>query len=104
MKQPFLKHITTFLFLVAFLIPRIVDIHAFDHLSGDDDLIACELCDSISHTQELDLFLGTLSYTTEAPLNIPNAYVPYSIYHSPLAKIATPTTVYNKPPPIFLLG
>ncbi len=104
MQQPLVKHISTFLFLVAFLIPRIADLHAFDHLSGNDDSISCELCDITSHTQQLDLFIGDTSYIEEQPLNMPSPYVTYSFYNSPLAKIVSPTTVYNKPPPFLFLG
>ncbi len=104
MQQPLIKHITTFLFLVAFLIPRIVDIHVFDHLSDEDEPISCELCDSISHMQEFDLYFDFVTYDDDQILNRPSLFVIHTYYNSPIAKIATPTTIYNKPPPCALLG
>jgi len=104
MQQPLDKHITTFLFLVAFLFPRIADVHVFDHLLEGDEPISCELCDITSHTQQIDLFFGDSFYTEEEPINKLSTHVIYSFYNSPLAKIVSPTFVYNKPPPFIMFG
>jgi len=103
MRQPLIKYITSIIFLVAFLLPRVIDLHALEHLSEhDDEPISCELCDISSHTQQLDLYFGDTSYIEKELSYIPNSYIAYHFYNSPLAKIVSPTTVYNKPPPIML--
>ncbi len=100
MQRPLSKYFTTFLFLVAFLAPRVADLHAFDHLSDEDVPISCERCDITCHSQQFDLYLEDGSYYEEQPTNSPSEEIICGIYNSPLAKIATPTSVYNKPPPL----
>ena len=100
MQRPLSKYFTTFLFLVAFLLPRVADFHAFEHLSDDDVPISCERCDITSHSQQFDLYLNGVSYYEEQPIVTPSERIISEIYNSPLAKIATPTSVYNKPPPL----
>ena len=104
MQQPFVKYISTFLFLAAFLVPRFADLHALEHLSGDDDTTSCELCDIAVHNQHLDLFLGDITCTKEIAHNLPSTHIVQSLYNSPLASIVTPTSVYNKPPPTIIFG
>jgi len=104
MQRPLYKHITTFLFLVAFLLPRVANVHAWEHLSDDDETIACELCDITTQSQEVDLFLEVVTYDDTSSLNTPNTFIVNTYYNSPLDKIATPTSVYNKPPPQAILG
>jgi hypothetical protein len=100
MQRPLRSYFTALLFLVAFLVPRVADLHAFDHLSDDDVPVSCERCDITSHSQKSDLYLGDFSYYEELTLNRPSEQSISRIYTSPLAKIATPTSVYNKPPPL----
>jgi hypothetical protein len=100
MQRPLRKYFTAILFLVAFLLPRVADLHAFVHLSDDDVPVSCERCDITSHSQQFDLYLEDVPYSEEQPINSPSEQIISGIYNSPLAKIATPTSVYNKPPPL----
>jgi len=104
MQRPLHKHITTFLFLVTFLLPRIVDIHALNHLFGDDETISCELCDIASNSQQFDLFIDVVSYDDGYLLNTISSIVIDAHYNTPLDKIVSPTSVYNKPPPYVIFG
>ena len=104
MKQPLFKHITAILFLVAFLAPRIADVHALDHLSEEDELLSCELCDITSNSQEFDLFLDLASQEDFKIMNKPSSFIVNSQYDCPLEKIVSPTSVYNKPPPSLIVG
>lgn len=88
------------LFALAFLMPRAINLHAFEHFSGDEDPISCEVCDIIVHTHHIDLSLDDLTSFEIIELQIPSLPVSVSTYETPLYKIATPTTVYNKPPPV----
>jgi hypothetical protein len=100
MQRPLRKYFTALLFLVAFLLPRVADLHAFDHVSDDDVPVSCERCDITSHSQKSDLYLGDLPSYEVQIRNRPSEQNISGIYNSPLAKIATPTSVYNKPPPL----
>ncbi len=104
MQRSFNKHITTFLFLVAFLLPRVVDMHALEHFLDDNETVSCELCDIAPNSQQFDLFLNGVSYDDKQFLNTPSSFVVDLQYNSPLDKIVSPTSVYNKPPPISILG
>lgn len=103
MQRAVFKHITTLLFLVAFLVPRVVELHAFEHISDNEDQVTCELCDITTQVQEQELTFGQVSHTYQILSPSPSDYVITSSYGSPVAYIVTPTVVYNKPPP-FLLG
>lgn len=100
MRHPLIKHISTLVFLAAFLVPRVADLHALDHAFGDDDSISCELCDIALHSSEFDLYLANASYDDSPAINLPSRRIKGCSYNSPIAKIATPTTIYNKPPPM----
>ena len=104
MPQSFSKYITTFLFLVAFLVPRIADIHALEHLQDDDEGVSCDLCDITSYSQQFDLFLDVAAYYDNRPLNAISCLVVYGYFNSPLDKIVSPTSIYNKPPPHLIIG
>lgn len=100
MRRSWVKHISTLLFLVAFLLPRVVDVHALDHLSDEDDAISCELCDITAHSSQFDFHPGEISYEeNQEVFNKPSSHIVYSFYNSPVSKIVSPITVYNKPPP-----
>jgi hypothetical protein len=101
MQQSVLKNITAFLFLVAFLAPRVANLHALDHLSEGEDTISCELCDITLQSQQLDLHTGDALYEDIQITKSPSAYIANSFYNSPTASIVSPLTVYNKPPPTF---
>jgi len=92
------------LFLAAFLVPRVADLHSFEHLLGDEDTTTCELCDIASHSHELDVFINDTSVKEQPISSTPSKEVIPSLYDSPLAMIATPTWVYNKPPPVAAIG
>lgn len=100
MQHPLVKHISTLLFLAAFLVPRVVDLHAFDHALGDEDAISCELCDIALLSSELDAQLPSTSYDDSYLNTLPSSKLASYSYNSPIAIIATPITVYNKPPPV----
>ncbi|UZO80708.1 hypothetical protein NBT05_17415 [Aquimarina sp. ERC-38] len=100
MQRPISIYISTFLFLVTFLAPRVANLHALDHFSDDEDSISCELCDITSSSQQFDLYLGHTPSQTDYILNYPSPYVVDSFYNSPTAKIASPSSIYNKPPPV----
>ena len=104
MRLPLFKNIITLLFLVAFLAPRVVDLHALEHTASDDEPVSCELCDITAHSQSFDLFVDCPSYEDVEPVNRPSTFVVSTQYNSPLDKIVTPTSVYNKPPPKPFLG
>jgi len=101
MQRPLRKHITSLLFLAAFLIPRVAELHVLEHLSEEEEAISCELCDIVSPSQQLDLSTVAVSYEQKQLIPHPSEHIVYGMYHSPLAKIFSPTSVYNKPPPRF---
>ncbi|MEO0528437.1 MAG: hypothetical protein AAFZ89_14485 [Bacteroidota bacterium] len=104
MQRSLIKYSTTFLFLVAFLVPRVADLHVLDHLSEDDGAVSCELCHITYISEQFDLYLGHATYDEQQPISGSITYLLYSGYNSPLAKIVSPTSVYNKPPPHISFG
>ncbi len=100
MHQRVITHIITLLFTVAFLVPRVANLHAMNHLSGDDDSISCEICDAISVSNQFDLITGDIFHFENNLQNIPSSFIVYTQYSTPIEKIASPISIYNKPPPI----
>ena len=100
MHKPVLTHIITLLFSAAFLVPRVANLHALDHLSDDDTYISCELCDISVHSHQLDLITDDSSYLENEQQNIPSSFVVLTQYNTPREKIVSPTFIYNKPPPL----
>jgi len=99
MQKSTLSYVMALLFALVFLMPRAINLHAFEHLSGDEDPISCEVCDIIIDTNQVDLYGGDL-ISFETPFNnSPNIYVTISSYETPLDKILQPTTFCNRPPP-----
>ncbi|GAA3515142.1 hypothetical protein GCM10022393_31390 [Aquimarina addita] len=74
--------------------------HALDHMFEDDDTISCELCDITSQSVQLDWYTGDTSYDNGHIVNNPSSIVVDCFFNSPIAKIVSPTSVYNKPPPV----
>ena len=99
MQKRVLKHIFTLFFTITFLTPRIVDLHAFSHISEDDSPISCKLCDTIAYHGQFDLTLDGNSYAEDESQNTPSAVVVFTTYNSPQEKIVSPIFIYNKPPP-----
>ncbi|WP_235016274.1 hypothetical protein [Aquimarina sp. AU474] len=100
MYQRVLAHIITLLVTAAFLVPRVVNLHALSHLSDDDISISCELCDILVHSHQLD-FIEEDIFNLEYELqNIPSSFVVLVQYNAPQEKIVSPTSIYNKPPPL----
>ncbi len=99
MQRLLLKYLSIVLFLAVFLMPRVVQLHALEHMSEGDDQLACELCDITIQTQQQDICSGDKPYTSPAVTHRVNTYVLLVSYNSPVACIVTPTVVYNKPPP-----
>jgi len=97
------KHSTTFMFLVIFLIPKVIDLHVLEHLLGDDHSISCEYCDTISNSKPFNLFLNTSCYKDNKRSGTISAFIVKTYYNSPLSKIVSPTSIYNKPPPVLAL-
>ncbi len=100
MYQRVLTHIVTLLFVAAFLIPRIANIHALSHSVDDDSSFSCELCDILVDSYQLDLINYDNSYPENASQRIPNSRIVYTEYNSPQQTIASPIFIYNKPPPL----
>lgn len=102
MRSSFGKALLSFLFMAAFLVPRVADLHAFSHLEEDSDQNEshCELCHITTAEDPKDLyFIDDFCY--QEPLAaVPDSFIVADSYQAPLAKIASPTSVYNKPPPI----
>ncbi|MEW7281292.1 hypothetical protein ABW636_22090 [Aquimarina sp. 2201CG1-2-11] len=99
MFQCIIVHIITLLFTAAFLAPRVVDLHILNHLSEDDEPVSCELCDILVYSHQLDLFHNDHSHLEKEQSNIPSSFIALIQYRGPQEKIASPTFVYNKPPP-----
>ncbi|WP_299765370.1 hypothetical protein [uncultured Dokdonia sp.] len=100
MRQQVVTHIITLLFTLVFLVPRVASMHAISHLSEDDELISCEICDTISVSNQFDLITGDTFHFENELQNVPSSFVVYTEYTTPLEKIASPISFYNKPPPI----
>lgn len=101
MRSSFGKALLSFLFMAAFLVPRIADMHAIEHLEdGEDEGTHCELCHFTTAEDPKDLyFLNDISY--QEPFQpVPDSFETAINYVAPLALIASPTSVYNKPPPV----
>ena len=108
------KTLLAFLLTATFLIPRVADLHAFEHLheahqshdeneghqEGDSDEKRCELCHVMTAEDPKDLyFINDISYQ-EVFQPAPDTFEPATTYVAPLVIIASPTSVYNKPPPV----
>ncbi|MDC8005863.1 hypothetical protein POV27_17550 [Aureisphaera galaxeae] len=94
------KSITALLFVLAFLSPQIANLHMLDHIMDGDTPTVCEFYDIISTANQLDVFSGDpFSFDVDLQ-DVPSSYVVFTQYDVPHAKIASPTSVYNKPPPI----
>lgn len=94
------KYISMFLFLAVFLVPRIADFHAFNHLSDDKDAVSCKICDILSHNQQLDLFYESSAFEKVDIYLAPSNFMVIRYYSTPYSKIVTPEFIYNKPPPV----
>ena len=104
MQRPIRNYFSALLFLVAFLLPRVADLHAFDHIADDNVPVSCEQCDITANSHQFDVYLED---ATPADINVsfvPSTAIVFTSYNSPLAKIVSPTTVYNKPPPQLPVG
>lgn len=98
MLQRVFAHIITLFFAVAFLIPRIVDLHVLNH-QPDDDTTSCELCDILIQSDQFDLIFDDILYFQDQPYNTPSSFIVITKYNVPQKKIVSPTSIYNKPPP-----
>lgn len=87
--------------MAAFLVPRIADLHAFEHMDeGEGEETHCELCHINTAEDPKDLyFINDICYQ-EAFQPAPDSFEPATSYVAPLVIIASPTSVYNKPPPL----
>ncbi len=96
-----LTHIAMIWFAVAFLVPRIANLHALSHLSEDEDTpISCELCVFVMQSDQFDLINTNSSYSEVELHSVPSTLVVLQHYHTPKEKIASPNYIYNKPPPL----
>ncbi|MDC8005855.1 hypothetical protein POV27_17510 [Aureisphaera galaxeae] len=100
MKQRIRTHIIPLLFAIVFLIPRVADLHALEHIAEEDTPISCELCDDLIQTQQNDLDLAGASYVEVAMQQVPCSFVVLPHYDVPRETIVSPTSIYNKPPPL----
>lgn len=83
-----------------FLVPRVANLHSFVHLSDNDELISCELCDIIVSSQELDLFIDGPYFYEDTSISLPSTFIAFELFDTPVEKIASPLSFYNKPPPL----
>ncbi|TSE08103.1 MULTISPECIES: hypothetical protein [Aquimarina] len=101
MRRQVITNIITLLFTATFLVPRVANLHALSHLSDDDEPISCELCDIISNSHQFDLITNDTYCFEDTQINIPSSFVIFTQYNTPKEKIASPISIYNKPPPVF---
>ncbi len=94
------KKVVGLLFLLAFLFLRVANAHTLSHFADDTNEDHCELCEIICVSQELTPFADP------GPSETPNFSLVYpkiddvnAGYDEPLHCFASPTFVYNKPPP-----
>lgn len=94
------SHIAFFLF-VAFLLIRVVNLHAISHIDDTDSgQVHCELCDIIHHSHKDTQFLAHFpDLTDEFNFFFHSNSEVYIGYNEPLHQIATPLELHNKPPP-----
>ncbi len=104
MQRPIRKNFTALLFLVAFLLPRFADLHAFDHIADDNVPVSCEQCDIATNSHQFDAYLVDATPVVLNVSFVPSTAIVFRSYNSPLAKIVSPTFLYNKPPPQLLVG
>jgi len=85
--------------MAAFLIPRVVDVHAFEHLNEEDEGTHCELCHVMSADDPNDLYALNEFCDLVHLQQVPDSFEVAISYAAPLVIIASPASVYNKPPP-----
>ncbi|PKV48043.1 hypothetical protein ATE84_0026 [Aquimarina sp. MAR_2010_214] len=103
MRTDIWKNIISFFFVSTFLFLRIVDVHAFSHFS-DDDQVHCELCEIITASNKLTPFTGSAFVEVEQKsiIDFPE-YKTNFCYETSQYSITLPKSIYNKPPPTFLI-
>ncbi|NQX76629.1 hypothetical protein [Gilvibacter sp.] len=95
------KNIISLLFLSAFLLLRVGNVHAITHIDDDHDDHQCELCELIQITEDSkDLEIPA---TLEVPL--PNTIEAVSDdlnsgYNAPVYRFVLPDRLRNRPPPV----
>ncbi len=101
MHQRITTYIFTLLFTAALLVPRVANLHALDHITDEDtSSISCELCDILVHSYELDVINENYSFLENELYNTPSTFIVFTQYHIPKENIVSPTSIYNKPPPL----
>lgn len=94
------RQIIAVLFIAAFFIPSVANLHVLSHLGDDHSSAPCKLCDVLVYSQQLNLIGDGVSYwESETQHIIPSSFVVYISYDVPQGKIVSPTVIYNKPPP-----
>ncbi len=99
------KNITVLFFVSAFLFIRLVDAHVFSHFTDEnDDLIHCELCEIIIASNNFTPFINNASEKIgqKAIIDFPE-YKIVLCYKTSQYSVTLPESVYNKPPPLFLI-
>ncbi|MFP2995246.1 hypothetical protein ABN763_05025 [Spongiivirga sp. MCCC 1A20706] len=100
MHNRLLKYIVTLFFTTVFLLPTVANLHTLSHLSENDELHSCEVCDVIASPNQADIFLDFASNVDITNNNLPSTFIPNTQYNIPLVVIASPAIIYNKPPPL----
>jgi len=100
MRKHITNHIIILFVAMAFLTPRIANLHILSHFSEDDNPISCEVCDIITNAQDFDLSYANGDPFSDYLNNVPTKVVVISFFNIPLETIVTPTTIHNKPPPL----
>ncbi len=102
MKIGFWKNTITLFFLSAFLFLRVADLHAYAHISDNDTLQNCELCDFITHSNQSTI----LGFGPDPVDNLvfdvifTNPGIEIGNYTSPFIKTLHSDFFHNKPPPV----
>jgi len=102
MKTTKWKHIGSLFFLFTFLFLRIVDAHAFSHITNDDqeDQTHCELCEIITVSNQLTPLIDNAdSEIKPKPFIIVSDCKILIGYKTTDYSITLPKYIYNKPPP-----
>jgi len=101
MNNVYWKNTIASVFLLTFLLVRIVNVHTITHIDDESDSDHCELCEIISINNQSELLFDSNTYEFNNPLNsiVTSKKIALN-YSNPLQTVSTPSFVYNKPPPI----
>lgn len=95
------KHTITFFFIIAFFLLKVVNLHAFEHISDqDDDFGKCDTCELYTIKQHHNPITVTPEVAAFTPPVFPKAEHLPATYSVLVSKIQTRGYFFNKPPPV----